>query len=1008
MKPLQIILFAAVVQCGFAPAETVSLTPHYLPMSQIEQTLRNVLNDKITLCQIRFDAQNNRIILDGSHNLCSQFSAFIQSVDQPAPSPGRERRFIKVQNTSPQVLVRAFESYRVPKQVNQNGNPSGTLPVPVRNQPNSLLPHPLLEYKPTDTRYNRRHPFNAVEQVQYQAESSGTNSGRPTSSAGNTLQGGSVQDGGGQNAQAVDIASDFRYQILPDLDVVVIDATGAEVARFTDMIRQIEALSKIAEPQIETVFLKNVNCISLNNVIAQIYVDIFKAAQGAVKVLPMIDPNAMLLIGWGQSLETMKKLIAELDQPVASADSRLKVFTLKHASAPHVIGVLRGTFPTPPLNSGFMPRVQMFSDTRTNSLIVQAAPNELKDIERIITEIDVSAASVKLQVKAFKLKHTLASDMVTVLTNAVASGTSGTADQKFPALELLVEDEHGKRLIESGILSDVKWSADVRNNTVIVTAPAESMDFIEELIAKIDAPAAAAEIKIFPVIHGDANAIVKALQALLPSQLDGQTGPQLPGAADEDNLIPVRFAVDARINCILAAGSPGDLKIVEALVLSLDREDQQSRKETVYELKSMKAADVALAINEYVQSRRTIQQASPGVISAYQQIESEVIIIPEPQSNTLIVSATPKYYDEIVSLIKEIDKSPPQVQIRVLIGEVDMTDTHEFGMEFGIQDSLLFNRSLPASVGGVTGALSPGFLFGDPSSGLPLGSVSPGNVGTQMLTNYGTGRIGSETGFGGMVFSASSESVSILIRALQENNKLEILSCPSITAMNNQPAVIHIGQNVPRYRGATISTTSTNVNVSDEKVGLMLQVTPNISPEGSIVMSVVATKSKVNRNANEAVNIGTSSDGKAVVSPPIDLITAATMISAANNETVVLGGLLTKENQARNRKVPLLGDIPMLGKLFRYDYTTCQKKELLIILTPRIIRDKKDMEEIKQMDVARMNWCLNNVSKIYGDIGTYNVIADKPYTGNAAVIKPDEMPALAPGIPAPVLPKKKE
>ncbi|MDR3181888.1 MAG: hypothetical protein LBT89_03050, partial [Planctomycetaceae bacterium] len=926
-----------------------------------------------------------------------QFTTLIQSIDQPSPPPGRERRIVKIQNTKPQVLARAFESYRVPKQINPNAAPPASLPVPMRHQGK-----PFLEYKPADSRYNRQHPFNAVQQVLYQADGTGVHN-ETQIPAVNGGTGGSIEANGADTSpQAVDIASDFRYQILPDLDVVVIDATGAEVARFTDMIRQIEALSKIAEPQIETVFLKHVNCISLTDVIRQVYVNVFRSAQGAVEVLPMIDPNAMLLIGWGKSLETMKALIAELDKPVAAADSRLKVFSLKYASAAYMVDVLRGTFPVPKPNSGFMPRVQMFPDTRTNMVIVQAAPNELNEIGRIIKEVDVPAASVKLRVHTFKLKHTLAADMVTVLTNAIASGTGGTADKKLPALELLVEDEQGKRLIESGILSDVKLSADVRNNTLIVTAPETSIRFISELIAKIDAPAATAEVKIFQVIHGDANAIVRALQALLPSQLDGQTGPQLPGASDEDNLIPVRFAVDPRTNCILAAGSPGDLKIVEALVLSLDREGSQSRRETVYELKSMKAQDVALAINEYIISRRAIQQASPGVISAYQQIESEVIVIPEPQSNTLIVSATPKYYDEIINLIKEIDKSPQQVQIRVLIGEVDMTDANEFGMEFGIQDSLLFNRGVPVAAG--SNVLNPGFLFGDPSNNLPLGNVSPGNVGTQMLTNYGTGRIGSETGFGGMVFSASSESISLMIRALQEKNQMEILSCPSITAMNNQPAVIHVGQNVPRYRGATVSTTSTNVNVSDEKVGLMLTVTPNISPEGSIVMSVVATKSKVNRNSSEAVNIG-STDGKAVVSPPIDLITAATMISASNNETVVLGGLLTKENLERNRKVPLLGDIPMLGRLFRYDYTTCQKKELLIILTPRIIRDKKDMEEIKQMDVARMNWCLHNVSKIYGDIGTYNVIADKPYTGDASIIKPDEMPTLAPSIPTPVLPK---
>jgi type II secretory pathway component GspD/PulD (secretin) len=225
-------------------------------------------------------------------------------------------------------------------------------------------------------------------------------------------------------------------------------------------------------------------------------------------------------------------------------------------------------------------------------------------------------------------------------------------------------------------------------------------------------------------------------------------------------------------------------------------------------------------------------------------------------------------------------------------------------------------------------------------------------------------------------------------------------------AMNNQQAVVHVGQMVPRYRGAVVNTNSTQINVDDESVGLMLTITPNISPEDNIVMSVVAKKSSINHNANEAVEIGSSEGGKAIQSQPIDLISAATMVSAGNNETVVLGGLLSRENQERNRKVPLLGDIPVVGRLFRYDYTKCQKKELLIILTPRIIREKEDTSQVKQMEVARMSWCLRNVSNLYGDIGAYNVISDKPYTGNAEVIRPDDSPLFAPALPAPVLPNK--
>ncbi|MDR2440367.1 MAG: hypothetical protein LBE12_13485 [Planctomycetaceae bacterium] len=905
--------------------------------------------------------------------------------------------------------------------------------------------------KHPDSRHNP-----VIQLIDYQFEGNSGNSGG--NGMGNRVDGTGINSNintantisaDNQNNSGMEVVNDFRYQILPDLDVLIIDATGAEVARFTDMIRQIEELSKIAEPQIEVYYLKHVNCISLNYVISQVYIDLFRTKQGTVKIIPMINPNAMLLVGWGRSMETMRDLIETLDKPVAVENSLLQVFRLKHASAQYALTVLRGTYPVVSAqNSAFAQRVQMFADSRTNAVIVQAGQNDMKDIERILAEIDVPGAGPKLQIKSFKLKHTLAPDLAQVLNNAIASGTAGTADKKLPALELLVQDDKGKRLIESGIMADVRISLDTRNNTIIITAPDHCMAFMEELITMLDSPPATAEVKVFQILYGDANSMVNTLRSLIPTQLEGQVGPQLPGAADEDTLVPIRFAVDTRTNCILAAGASNDLKIIEALLLSIDREDQQTRKQYVYELKSMTALSVATAINEYIRNKREIQQQSPGVISPYQQIESEVIVIPEHVSNSLIVSATPRYYDEILNLIKEIDKSPPQVLIQVLIGEVTLGNTDEFGAEFGIQDSLLFNRSTFSNItqstrtitrteNGITttieepvitnGSVVPGWLFNEsPTTSLSNGVNSDAlntvsTVGSQLLTNFATGRIGTETGFGGLVFSANSDAISIMLRALRETNRIEILSHPEITAMNNQQAFIHVGQMVPRYKGTTVNNYSSSPNVEDEKVGLMLMVKPNISPEGNVVMMVMVEKSKL--SSVDAITVGVE-NGREIRSPTIDRIHTMTMISAADNETVVLGGLISKENQELRRKVPLLSDIPILGKLFRYDYNKCRRTELLVILTPRIVRNKNDMEHIKQIETARMSWCLGNVTQLHGDIGTYNVVAEEPYTGDAVVEFPepvdmenltpltntpaqnDPAPKLAPTLPKPVLPQK--
>ena len=205
------------------------------------------------------------------------------------------------------------------------------------------------------------------------------------------------------------------------------------------------------------------------------------------------------------------------------------------------------------------------------------------------------------------------------------------------------------------------------------------------------------------------------------------------------------------------------------------------------------------------------------------------------------------------------------------------------------------------------------------------------------------------------------------------------------------------------------------MNVRDEKVGLMLMVRPTISLEGKIVMQVMARKSKVGTMA-DGIPVGYS-DGREVRSPKISEIQVITNISAMDGETVLLGGLIQKENQDIKRKVPLLADIPLVGKLFQYQFTRCKRSELIIILTPRIARSIRDMEEIKRVETARMSWCLGSVAKLHGDIGTYNVVNDRPYFGDAIVEFPEAVdmsglepietipkrqgPTLAPPLPEP-------
>ncbi len=194
-----------------------------------------------------------------------------------------------------------------------------------------------------------------------------------------------------------------------------------------------------------------------------------------------------------------------------------------------------------------------------------------------------------------------------------------------------------------------------------------------------------------------------------------------------------------------------------------------------------------------------------GAFTTFQGLENEAVIVAEPVSNSLLISATPSLYNEILRLIHQLDAQLPQVVIQVLVAEVNLDNSQEFGMEIGLQSPVLFQRSIipangaggssnfatPFTANGVmvnstlNPAANPGFNFNTTS---PLGNnpiQGPGIVGFQGLGNLGVGRVSPTGNVGGFVFSAASDSFSLLIRALATQGRVDILSRPQVMTLNN-------------------------------------------------------------------------------------------------------------------------------------------------------------------------------------------------------------------------------
>ena len=308
--------------------------------------------------------------------------------------------------------------------------------------------------------------------------------------------------------------SDVEVETLPDLDAIILRGRPRDVEELRRIIEEIERLSAETQPEIDIVYLNHVGCEALATIIKQVDPELTGGRQGRASAVPLVKPNALLLVGWGEAVKSIKELVRKLDQPVLP-ETQFRVFRLRHAAAAVAETTIQNLSTK---QTGLGPQVKVTVDVRTNSLIVQAARAILRKSTSLIQRLDQSQGEAVRQVRMFKLKNSLAADVGTVLQAAIGAAKSGSTTQKNAAIELLSVDAKGQKLLHAGLLDDVQITSDSRNNALIVAGPAESMDLLEALVKQLDTPSAVAQIKVFRIVNGDATSLVQMLHSLLFSR----------------------------------------------------------------------------------------------------------------------------------------------------------------------------------------------------------------------------------------------------------------------------------------------------------------------------------------------------------------------------------------------------------------------------------------------------------------------------------------------------------
>ncbi len=792
---------------------------------------------------------------------------------------------------------------------------------------------------------------------------------------------------------AINLRGEVNIQAMQELGILILKGNEADVAKVEEIIARLETMSVGSLPAIHVLTLQNVDSEAMATLLTSVYEELTELRQRGSEnrktaaFIPVVQPNAILILSSEIERQSILDLADELDKPL-TPELEFQVFPLKSAIASQVVTALESFYEERP---GLGTSVRAFADVRTNSLIVQGRGNELAEVTKLVERIDKDDPSATVRMQIIPLKQAVAQELSDTINQALQAvinppqqttqggggfgggnntGAQELRDNKSVALEFLTSNGGIQDLIRSGILADVRVSPDVRSNSLIVSAPEASMTLMTALVEALDrAPGATSEIKVFTLKNADAQQSVDLLESLFDNtNQEDQLGIQLAGTeGSSSSLIPLRFSADIRTNTVLAVGSAESLSVVEAILLRLDNDDTRKLETTVFQLRNAPADLVAETLLNFLEQQQALQDSSEDLISNIERIRQQVLVAPDINSNSLIVSASPQYFSQVTGIIETLDAQPPEVVIQALLVEVTLDATDEFGIELGFQDPLLLARGMTTATATTA---TPGLNFNNTSVALgnnfTTAAPNTGTVASQGLSNFSLGRQNGNLGFGGFVFSAQSDAVSVLLRALAARRTLHVLSRPQVRTTHNNLARVNVGQSVPVVDGVNITTLGTsNPNITRFDTGITLEVTPRITPDGMVAMDVYASKSGL---AGTDVPVFVNSDGSTITSPIINQSIADTIVNVPNGQTIVIGGMITKSDTSLERKVPWLGDLPVVGRAFRYDSTTVSRTELLIFLTPRIVLSDLDSELIKQVESERLHFIESEAEEIHGPL----------------------------------------
>ena len=521
-------------------------------------------------------------------------------------------------------------------------------------------------------------------------------------------------------------------------------------------------------------------------------------------------------------------------------------------------------------------------------------------------------------------------------------------------------------------------SVTAAGNMIVITDYASQVRDMLSLAKSLDVPGNNEGVYTIPVLHSDATALATKLNEILGITVVGGTGagarsptaPNRPptagptpapgasagGSSEPNGATPSKIIVDDRTNTLIVVSNEAGYLRVKALVDRLDilLDTEGGAAIRVYPLENALAKDLATTLNNALSNGQNRAATTPGAKGATTNgqpapppaptpspvgselgasLEGQVRVTNDDPTNSLIVMSSGRDYLAIKDVIKRLDQPRRQIFIEALILEVTLEKDTSIGASS--------HGGLPVSNGNAL------VLGGVESS--QINSLAPSSLAS--LTGLIGGLVGSPLTNSQTFLGTSIPSYAILFQALATLDNTEILSAPHIIAIDNEKAEFSVGNNIPYQAGLSFggltSTSSSSTsgsqlpvgsigqNIQREDLTLELNVTPHISGTDSVRLEIEQnTKDLGSRDPQ--------------LGPTWTERKLKTQVVVHDQESVVIGGLIEEREVYSTTKVPLLGDIPLLGYLFKYSTHQKNKTNLLILLTPYIIKDQLDLENIRE------------------------------------------------------------